>query len=242
MMGDSSSAGAASDAPAHPVKLTQPYYLGATEITNAQFRQFVEETQHQTDAERSGGFGMTGGSWGKSDTYFWNRLGDLPVRDQAPVVNISWNDAVAFCKWLSKKTGDTYRLPTEAEWEYACRAGSNGPWFFGDRMDDLENYAWFLNNSEGRVFPAKQKLPNPFGLYDLYGNEWEWCQDFFAENYYTQSPSENPIGPDQGRERVQRGGGFQQGGDQLNSYVRGHGAPNSPSRGAFRIVREVKSH
>ncbi|WP_339729252.1 bifunctional serine/threonine-protein kinase/formylglycine-generating enzyme family protein [uncultured Gimesia sp.] len=241
LMGDGSSAEAASDVSVHPVKLTQPFYMGATEITNEQFRRFVEETQHQTVAERSGGFGVTGGSWGKSDAYYWNHLGDLPVRDQAPVVNISWNDAVAFCDWLSKKTGEVYRLPTEAEWEYACRAGSKGPWFFGTNSDELEDHAWFLDNSEGQVYPAKQKQPNPFGLYDLYGNEWEWCQDYYADNYYAHSPLENPTGPEQGSERVRRGGGFQLGSDQLNSYVRGHGNPNSPSRGAFRIVREVNA-
>lgn len=239
-MGDAAGADANYDAIAHPVKITQPYYMGTTEITNAQYRQFVEATQYKTDAERIGGFGMVGGGWGKSNTYYWNNLGDLPVQPQAPAVNISWNDAVAFCEWLSKKTGDTYRLPTEAEWEYACRAGTKGPWFFGDRASDLEQYAWFLNNSVGRVYPVKQKQPNPFGLYDLYGNEWEWCQDYYADDYYGHSPLENPTGPTEGRERVQRGGGFQQGGDKLNSFIRGRNAPNSPSHGAFRIVREVK--
>jgi len=240
MMGDHSQSQTAADAPAHRVKLTRPYYISSTEITNQLFRSFVNETKYETDAERTGGFGMAGGGWGKSPDYSWKNLGDLPVRDQAPAVNISWNDAAAYCNWLSKKTGDVYRLPTEAEWEYACRAGSSTAWFFGAQADEMENYAWFLNNSEGRVYPTKQKRPNAYGLYDMYGNEWEWCQDFYDENYYTQSPSENPTGPKQGSERVQRGGGFQQSEDQLTSYQRGHGTPQSPSRGAFRIVREVK--
>ena len=239
-MGNGSPSQAAADAPAHHVKLTRPYYISSTEITNQLFRSFVNETKYETDAERTGGFGMSGGSWGKSPEYSWKNLGELPVRDQAPAVNISWNDATAFCNWLSKKTGEVYRLPTEAEWEYACRAGSPTGWFFGPQSDEMENYAWFLNNSEGRVYPTKQKRPNAYGLYDMYGNEWEWCQDFYGENYYTQSPSENPTGPKQGSERVQRGGGFQQSAEQLTSYLRGHGTPQSPSRGAFRIVREVK--
>lgn len=241
VMGSGSDSQTAFDAPAHPVKITKPYYISATEITNQHFRNFVKETQHQTDAERNGGYGMAGGSWEKADDYYWKNLGDLAVHDQAPAVNISWNDATAFCRWLSKKTGHVYRLPTEAEWEYACRAGSRSDWFFGNQSDELENYAWFSNNSEGKVYPTKQKLPNDFGLYDVYGNEWEWCQDFYAANYYAQSPSENPTGPEEGRERVRRGGGFQQAFDQLTSYTRGHGAPVSPSRGAFRIVREVKA-
>lgn len=240
VMGDRSNSQEAANAPAHRVKITKPYYISSTEVTNQLYRSFVNATKHETDAERTGGFGMTGGSWGKSSDYSWKNLGDLPVRDQAPAVNISWNDAAAFCNWLSKKTGEVYRLPTEAEWEYACRAGSQTAWFFGPQSDEMVSYAWFLNNSEGRVYPTKQKRPNAYGLYDMYGNEWEWCQDFYGENYYTQSPPENPTGPPEGSERVQRGGGFQQPADQLTSYLRGHGTPQSPSRGAFRIVREVK--
>jgi len=92
---------------------------------------------------------------------------------------------------------------------------------------------------KARSTRQSKKLPNAFGLYDVYGNEWEWCHDYYDENYYTQSPSENPIGPEQGNERVRRGGGFQQPFNQLTSYTRGRGNPVSPSQGAFRIVREV---
>ncbi|MCA9018946.1 MAG: SUMF1/EgtB/PvdO family nonheme iron enzyme, partial [Planctomycetaceae bacterium] len=118
-MGDQA---ASSDAPPHQVSLTRPCYMSATEVTNEQFREFVNATNYQTDAERSGGYGMAGGNWVKTMEFSWKNLGDLPVQDQAPAVSISWNDATAFCDWLSDKTGDRYRLPTEAEWEYACRA------------------------------------------------------------------------------------------------------------------------
>ncbi|WP_417393282.1 protein kinase domain-containing protein [Gimesia sp.] len=239
LMGDRTASSADSDAPGHQVRLTRPYYMGATEVTNQQFREFVNATKYQTDAERSGGYGMTGGSWVKTMDYSWKNLGDLPVQDLAPAVSISWNDATAFCGWLSDQTGDRYRLPTEAEWEYACRAGSETAWFFGDQSDEMDQYAWFLNNSDGRVYPVKQKRPNAFGLYDIYGNEWEWCQDFYSPGYYSVSPVENPMGPSAGQERVRRGGGFQQPAAQLTSYVRGHGVPETPSRGAFRVVREV---
>ncbi|QDU51023.1 bifunctional serine/threonine-protein kinase/formylglycine-generating enzyme family protein [Gimesia panareensis] len=240
VMGTEDNVPAAFDALAHSVKLTRPFYIGTTEVTNQLFQSFVNETGYQTDAERAGGYGMIGGSWNRSEDYYWKNLGDLSVQATAPAVNISWNDAVAFCEWLSKKTGDVYRLPTEAEWEYACRAGTQTPWFFGNSPDEMGQYAWFQNNSEGRVYPAKQKLPNAFGLYDVYGNEWEWCQDFYAADYYQSSPSDNPTGPAEGSERVRRGGGFQQPASQLTSYVRGHGTPESPSRGAFRVVREIR--
>lgn len=239
-MGDQGESSADSDAPAHNVTLTRPFYMSATEVTNQQFREFVNATNYQTDAERSGGYGMSGGNWVKTMEYSWKNLGDLPVNDQAPAVSISWNDATAFCEWLSDQTGDRYRLPTEAEWEYACRAGTDSAWFFGDQSEEMHQYAWFLNNSESQVYPVKQKRPNDFGLYDVYGNEWEWCQDYYSPRYYSDSPVENPTGPAQGRERVRRGGGFQQPAEQLTSYLRGHGLPETPSRGAFRVVREVQ--
>lgn len=239
VMGTDESDAIAYDAPAHPVKLTRPFYLGTTEVSNQLFQSFVDETSYRTDAERAGGYGMTGGSWNRSGNYYWNNLGELPVQKTAPAVNISWNDAVAFCEWLSRKTGAIYRLPTEAEWEYACRAGTQTPWFFGDSPEGMAQYAWFQGNAEGKVYPAKQKQPNAFGLYDIYGNEWEWCQDFYAADYYRSSPSENPTGPTEGSERVRRGGGFQQPAGQMTSYIRGHGPPETPSRGAFRVVREI---
>lgn len=227
---------------AYLVKITKPYYMSSTEITTGLYRVFVDETKYQTDAERSssGGYGMEGGGWRQSSDYSWKYVGELEIKDQMPVLSISWNDAVAFCKWLSDKTGDRYRLPTEAEWEYACRAGTQSDWFFGTDPGELENYAWFRNNSENRIHPVKQKLPNPFGLYDIYGNEWEWCQDFYREDYFTESTREDPTGPEQGSGRVRRGGGFGQTSDQLTSYARENGIPEAPLHGSFRIVRELK--
>ena len=240
MMGDSSQPPGAQDVTAHLVKITKPFYLGATEITHQQFRSFVNETKYETEAERNGGFGFENGRWRQSTSYSWKYVGELPLEDQTPALSISWNDAVAFCKWLSDRTGDQYRLPTEAEWEYACRAGSQTAWFFGTDEGELEKYAWFSNNSGNKIYPTKLKLPNPYGLYDIYGNEWEWCQDYYSATYYRESPVENPTGPGQGVERVQRGGGFLQQPDQLTSYTRGRGTPSSALHGAFRIVRELK--
>ncbi|WP_298868785.1 bifunctional serine/threonine-protein kinase/formylglycine-generating enzyme family protein, partial [uncultured Gimesia sp.] len=227
LMGDSSQPQRAYDAAPHLVKISKPFYLGATEITTQQFRRFVNETKYETDAERNGGYGVENGNWRRSTLYSWKYVGELALEDQTPALSISWNDAVAFCKWLSDRTGNHYRLPTEAEWEYACRAGSQTAWFFGTDEGELEKYAWFSNNSGNRIYPAKLKLPNPYGLYDIYGNEWEWCQDFYSATYYSESPLENPTGPARGVERVQRGGGFKEPSSRLTSYTRGQGAPES---------------
>lgn len=102
---------------------------------------------------------------------------DVPVR------RVTWLDAVAYCKWLSAWKGQTYRLPTEAEWEYACRAGSNGDYCFGDEVEELKDYAWHKVNSEKVTHDVGTKKPNKWGFYDMHGNVWEWCADRYAENY-----------------------------------------------------------
>lgn len=125
--------------------------------------------------------------------------------DDHPVVHVSWNDAKAFCDWLSKKTGRTVRFPTEAEWEYACRAGSTGKWCFGDDERAVRDYAWYGADSGMQTRPAGQKKPNAWGLYDMHGNVWELVSDWYDEGYYARSPRENPTGPDTGNMRVRRG-------------------------------------
>jgi formylglycine-generating enzyme required for sulfatase activity len=97
--------------------------------------------------------------------------------DNLPVVKVSWNDAVDYCKWLSEKTGKNYRLPAEAEWEYSCRAGTTTEYYWGNEIDD--SYCWYLANSGGKVHPVGEKQPNGWGLYDMAGNVWEWCSDWY---------------------------------------------------------------
>ena len=143
-------------------------------------------------------------------------MGKNPSRfkgPQLPVERVSWKAAVSFCTKLSafpeeQAAGRTYRLPTEAEWEYACRAGSTTDFCFGDAEWGLDDYAWYEDNSDHRTHPVGQKRPNAWGLYDMHGNVWEWCADWHDEAYYEASPVDDPQGPATGVDRVGRGGSW----------------------------------
>lgn len=106
----------------------------------------------------------------------------MNLTDNAPIIGISWYDATAYCEWLREKTGENYGLPTEKEWEYSCRAGTKTEWSFGDDEKKLEKYAWYDENSNGTTHEVGKKLPNPWGLYDMHGNVWEWCEDWYYED------------------------------------------------------------
>src|SRR5262249_48574958 len=124
-----------------------------------------------------------------------------------PAVFIAWNDAMAFCDWLSKTEGANYRLPTEAEWEYACRAGTITQFYWGDDPGDAARYAWFAHNSDGTPHYVGSKLSNPFGLFDMHGNAIEWCRDYFQPyDNPLPTPLTDPKGPLAGDRRIQRGG------------------------------------
>ncbi|WP_446008697.1 SUMF1/EgtB/PvdO family nonheme iron enzyme [Candidatus Electrothrix sp.] len=152
-------------------------------------------------------------------------------RGQRPVVDISWQDANNYCDWLSMVTGRPYRLPTEAEWEYACRAGSETVYFFGNDAIFLGEYAWYAGNAGSRIHPVGRKKPNEWGFYDMYGNTWEWCADSYLENYYTELPMSNPTGADQGAGRVLRGGSWDSGKRFIRSSFRFRLSPG------LRIIR-----
>ena len=134
----------------------------------------------------------------------WQRPG-FEQADDHPVVCVSWNDARAFCAWLSAKEGKQYALPTEAQWEYACRAGSGTKFYFGDDDRELALYAWCKLNSGFGTHPVGQKKPNAWGLFDMHGNVWQWTADWFAD-YDQKSPKADPPGPSGGGDRVLRGG------------------------------------
>jgi formylglycine-generating enzyme required for sulfatase activity len=174
--------------PRHLVKV-RGFALGATEVTVRQFRAFVEATGYRTDAEKEGsawvcrGPQQEGAGW-RSRGYWetvkgasWRETG-FPQTDDHPVVALSWQDAVEFCQWLSRETGQEFRLPSEAEWEYAARAGSRA-----EAPADLEAAAWFRDNSQGATHPVGRKQPNAWGVSDMLGNAWEWTADIWAADY-----------------------------------------------------------
>ena len=183
------------EVPQHKVRITKPFHLTAHEVTVGQFKAFVETTAYKTEAETDGN--------GKN----WRNPG-FAQSDDDPAVFITWHDATSFCKWLGTIDKEDYRLPTEAEWEYACRAGSTAHWSFGDNEASYEKYAWY-DRKKWEYFsthPVGQKLPNAFGLFDMHGNIREWCSDWFDSRFYRQSPVEDPTGPPNGTGRVIRDG------------------------------------
>lgn len=141
-------------------------------------------------------------------------------RGKNPVVNIKWSDADAYCHSVGK------RLPTEAEWEKAARGGTDTDYFFGDDPGQLKDYAWYADNSNDRVQPVGQKKPNPYGLYDIVGDVWEWVNDYYGESYYDESPAQDPQGPNGGEYRVLRGGSWSINADYLESAHRGMDEPD----------------
>ncbi|HEX3654902.1 MAG TPA: SUMF1/EgtB/PvdO family nonheme iron enzyme [Pirellulales bacterium] len=219
----------AEEMPQHKVTISQPFLMGSTEVTVAQFRKFVEASKYITEAEKHGS--GNSGERTLSDKVQdadkgrnWKNPGYATTDDTA-VTHITWNDAVAYCAWLSEQeqrrppyrtdgkggwlivaSGDGYRLATEAEWEYACRAGTTTQYSFGDDKTQLEQYAWFNKNASGKTQPVALKLPNPFDLFDMHGNAQEWCQDWYHGKWYEKSSPADPNGPSSGSSRLIRGG------------------------------------
>jgi len=197
------------EGPQHWVRITKPFAISRYEVTRGQFRQFVDETGYTTDAERDGkgAGGYVDGRFVRADPRCtWRAHPGLLQTDDHPVVDVSTNDAVAFCRWLSKKESATYTLPTEAQWEYSCRAGTTTCWHGGDREFQLQQQGWYGSNSGGSTHAVGQLRPNAWGLYDIHGNVWEWCGDWVAREYYAQSPLNDPSGPSTGTTWVARGG------------------------------------
>ena len=185
------------------VVIDQEFELGKYPVTISQYMYFANETkEHYPDW-------LNKGNKYHIDTGTNNDYKKMDLSDNAPIIGVSWHDAKAYCKWLSKKTGDNYRLPTEAEWEYACRAGTTTKWSFGDDEEELNQYAWYDKNSNSKTHPVgiegERKLPNLWGLYDMHGNVWEWCEDWFVDNY----------------ENAPRDGSTNKGGDQKYKVLRG---------------------
>ncbi len=218
--------------PAHRVRITKPFYMGACEVTVEQFRQFAEASGYKTEAEQDLNHGKP--YQGRRPICTWQKPMvwiKLQQEDDEPVLHLCWNDCVEFCKWLSKKEGAEYCLPTEAEWEYACRAGTTTPWSFGSH-DDFDRvaheYAWWSDGAQDkhdRPRPVGLGKPNAFGLYDMHGNVWEYVADWWHRLSYKESPLNDPTGPAIQSEkndlrRIIRGGSFDWGRGGGNSAYR----------------------
>jgi sulfatase modifying factor 1 len=178
--GDAFGDGQADEQPVHTV-CVDDFYIGKYEVTQGQWQSVMG-----------------------SNPSFFKKCGE-----KCPVEQVSWNDVQGFITKLNAKTGKTYRLPTEAEWEYTARSGGKKEKYAGTSSDvELGKYAWYGANSGGRTHPTGERQPNGLGLYDMTGNVWEWCQDWYGEKYYSQSSRKNPTGPTSGARRVLRGGAW----------------------------------
>ena len=216
--------------PQHRVAITRPFWLGIHQVTVGQFGRFVEASGYKTEAEKDGQgshvWNTTKKAWELDPKKNWRNPG-FSQEDTHPVVCVSHNDAVAFCQWLTtqeKYEGRTYRLPTEAEWEYACRAGTEALFLISDDPEDLIKIANVADASAKEKFPAWSCVkgndgfvytapvgsfaPNSWGLYDMIGNAWEWCADGFDAKYYASSPAADPPGASGASHRVIRGGSW----------------------------------
>jgi len=215
------------ESPPHQVTLTKGYYMGRTEVTRRQFGAFVKATGYVTEAEKEGkAWGRAAdGQWRDIQGNNWRTPATFTQTDEHPVVCVSWNDARAFCEWATRKSGRQVRLPTEGEWEYACRAGTAGSWHFGDVESVLGEYGWTNANSGWQTHPVGQKKPNPWGLYDVYGNVWEWCEDWAGP--YPSEAVVDPTGAASGDRRCLRGGSWNNDPTDSRSAFRATTRPSS---------------
>jgi formylglycine-generating enzyme required for sulfatase activity len=218
------------ETPAHAVKISRPFLMGAHEVALGEFRQYLNASGHKPDFEMpivtpKKGVGFDFGS---------------NVSPNHPVRGVPMSDARRFCDWLSKHEQKVYRLPTEAEWEFACRAGTASVWSSGDNLQSLQAVAWTSINSKSSSHAVGSKLPNAFGLFDVHGNVFELCSDRFDEKYYRASPSIDPHGPDRGAAYVVRGGSYAMGPFVARSAFRSSTDVVPASEIGFRIVCEIQ--
>ncbi len=229
------------ESPNRLIKIEKPFRMSATEVTVAQFREFVETTGYRTEAELSGegGWKASGSSsWGtQRPDFIWSSPG-YTLSDKLPVTMITYADAIAYCDWLSRREGRKFRLPSEAEWEYACRAGTTTPTHFPPEARD--SYCWSIHNNRSLTpRPVASREPNPWGLYDMNGNVREWCLDWYAEDAYRRPFEEFPTGPPTGTMRVVRSNCFIDKESMLRSSWRGYLKPTDPlNNQGFRVVCE----
>lgn len=222
-----SNTGRADERPVRTVTVSTPFWMAKTEVTNGHYREFLAASTHR----------QRGGSTDAYLQHFAGRSG-MPAENQYPVCYVNWNDAAAFCAWLTQRERDggrlpdgyVYRLPTEAEWEYAARAGGTH-----DARRPLDRFAWYAKTSRQQTRPVGTKDSNPWGLHDMLGNVWEWCYDWYAR--YPEADATDPTGPERGEFRVIRGGGWRNAADLCRETSRNSAAAVDvrPDVG-FRVV------
>jgi len=212
------------ETPQHKVRISKSFQMGVYEVTVGQFKKFIAGA-------------------GRDDLLSDDFIKANSHGDNAAESYVSWHDAQAFIKWLNKKEGGShYRLPTEAEWEYAARAGTTTIYSWGDSKSQVGSYAWYGKNAydagDKYAHSVGRKKSNPWGLYDMHGNVWEWVQDWYDGDYYRNSPTTDPKGPSSGRRRVFRGGCWGGSGGSLQSADRSHYSPGDRVDFiGFRLVR-----
>lgn len=207
-MGDAFNGKYVDDKPVHEVCIDD-FSIRKYEVTVGEFRKFVERSGYKTDAEKRGGcFYLSDGNWEIRKNINWMNPG-FEISDAQPVVCVSWNDSMAYIAWLSRSTNKKYRLPTEAEWEFAARGrGMKEMWTNTNKISHVGNYAWYMENAGNRAHDVGRKKPNRLGIYDMCGNAWEWVADKYNEKYYQNSHKKNPMGPGISTHNVLRGGSW----------------------------------
>ena len=230
--------GYAHEQPVHTVLISKPFYIAKYEVTFEEYDRFCDDTHGDRPDDRG---------WG---------------RGVQPVIHVDWNDAVAYCNWLSEKDGlfpcysgkgemvecdfsaNGYRLPTEAEWEYAARGGQNSQGFLYAGSDNPDEVAWYANNSNDKLHPVGEKEPNELGLYDMCGNMFEWCWDWYDQNYYAASPPSDPLGPPPPQDpqpwefvRVRRSGSWREDAENVRVSARSFDGIGYPGDNGFRLAR-----
>jgi sulfatase modifying factor 1 len=243
------------EGPQHEVEITKAFYMGVYAVTRGQFAAFAKDADYTTEAEIEGtGYGYNPSTKSfVSGKYSWRKSG-FTQTDDHPVVDVTWNDATAFCAWLSKKEGKHYELPTEAEWEYACRAGTQTRFWCGDADASLKGNAniadasfkekypagsWAVSWDDGYAFtsPVGSFKANPWGLYDMHGNVYQWCADYYDATYYANSDKKDPFNSSKSERRVLRGGSWVVEPRRCRSAVRFDVVPaDRNDLGGFRVV------
>lgn len=232
--------GESDEQPIHQVAVND-FEISSTEITVGQFKTFVSETAYQTEAELEGWSWVFDEEWKKKSGYYWklNSEGG-PAADFEPVRYVSWNDCLRYTEWLSEKMDGRFRLPTEAEWEYAAKGGIHNSGFKFSGGEIATSLGWFKSNSEEEVQRVGLQKANALNLFDMSGNVWEWCSDWYNEQYYTRSSYANPKGPSSGEFRILRGGSWDNSEESGRVTNRHKYRPmDRDNLTGFRVVRET---